>query len=437
MLSNNHKSFRLLGVQIAVLALAIFAGSSLWAAEDNAKADEGQAAAVPAAPAAPAAAAADPFVVPDGTPAELEAYIKRIATVQPPQTQDMQTVMAFLKKSRTAIAEAAEKMLLSPDASAEQRKQALGLKLVALSQLMQLGDAGAEARLKAVPEELEKLGMKEEAEMVRGQLLQLELQQAVAGGPGSPALEPTIQKFKDYVAKKGDPMSFQMAVGLLSQLEMQNKSKIAVELCNDLVEIYKKSKDPLKDKILERLEGVSRRLNLVGGPMVITGKTADGKSFDWKAFQKDKVVLVDFWATWCAPCVQLMPHLEELYSMYNEKGFEILGISLDEDQKTMNDFLAQKKLPWTTLFDGVNGAANQDPKAEVPNAIYYAINAVPFTALVDQKGNVVGVNLQGPALMAALEKLLGPPAKVEKKPGVPAQFDLKSLLPQGGNDQQK
>ena len=75
---------------------------------------------------------------------------------------------------------------------------------------------------------------------------------------------------------------------------------------------------------------------LVGQPLVLTGNTTDGAAFNWAAY-RGKVVLVDFWATWCGPCRREMPNVKALYEKHKAKGFEVVGVSLDKDLDALAD----------------------------------------------------------------------------------------------------
>ncbi len=113
---------------------------------------------------------------------------------------------------------------------------------------------------------------------------------------------------------------------------------------------------------------------------------------------KGKVVLVDFWATWCPPCVAELPNVIATYKKYHDKGFEIIGVSLDVDQPTLERFVKEREMAWPQFFDG--------KKWDNKLAMKYGVNIAPTTYLLDGDGKIVGKNLHGPALEAAVAKAL-------------------------------
>ncbi len=113
---------------------------------------------------------------------------------------------------------------------------------------------------------------------------------------------------------------------------------------------------------------------------------------------KGKVVLLDFWATWCGPCVQELPNVIEAYKKYHAQGFEIVGISLDEDKDALEKFLKENDMPWVQFFDGKGW------KNEV--AQIYEVKSIPATYLIDRKGNLARIGVRGDALVPAIERFL-------------------------------
>lgn len=112
-----------------------------------------------------------------------------------------------------------------------------------------------------------------------------------------------------------------------------------------------------------------------------------------------KVVLIDFWATWCPPCVAEIPQLKGVYAHLEERGFEIIGISLDSDREQLESFTRQKDLPWRIGFSG-NGMDDEVAKL-------YRVDSAPRYLLVDRKGIVRhAFDMGGKKLEEAIKELV-------------------------------
>ncbi|HNU87189.1 MAG TPA: TlpA disulfide reductase family protein [Ferruginibacter sp.] len=111
-----------------------------------------------------------------------------------------------------------------------------------------------------------------------------------------------------------------------------------------------------------------------------------------------KVVLIDFWASWCAPCRAANPYIQKLYSKYKDKGFEVLGVSLDTKQKEWLKAIKQDRLKYTQVID------NSGWRSKV--AERYFVELLPTNFLVDRTGKIVAIDLDGKELFDKVKSLV-------------------------------
>ncbi len=114
---------------------------------------------------------------------------------------------------------------------------------------------------------------------------------------------------------------------------------------------------------------------------------------------KGKVVLIDFWASWCGPCRAENPNVVKMYRKFKNKGFTVFSVSLDEEPTKWREAIAKDQLEWNTHVSDLKGW-----KSSV--VATFGIEAIPFTVLVNQEGKIIGKNLRGEKLEEALTKLL-------------------------------
>ena len=170
------------------------------------------------------------------------------------------------------------------------------------------------------------------------------------------------------------------------------------------LESFKASDSDVRKKLASSLEPMIRFFNLVGNELVFEGVYDDGTEIDWKSY-RGKVVLVDFWATWCGPCVGEVPNVLKLYEKYHEAGFDVVGYSLDNDLDALEKFEKERKLPWRTGVRKLSMQANEKDGKNYTNLTeYYGIHAIPTMILVDKDGKVIDTNARGEHLRELLEK---------------------------------
>jgi thiol-disulfide isomerase/thioredoxin len=207
-----------------------------------------------------------------------------------------------------------------------------------------------------------------------------------------------IAEFTKDLQSKGEKLTVKDAQVALQLAMMIDESDAAFtrETCKTFGKIFDGAAEKqltVVSKILD--QQVLKNIDKVGKEIEISGKTTDGKEFDLKNL-KGKIVLVDFWATWCGPCVAEIPNIIEAHKKYHGKGFEVIGVSLDRGDDAIVKFVEARKLPWSSI--------NVEDSKKLADK--YGVNAIPHPILVDRDGRIVSMRARGPQLHAVLERLI-------------------------------
>jgi len=127
-------------------------------------------------------------------------------------------------------------------------------------------------------------------------------------------------------------------------------------------------------------------------------KTPDGKTLKLSSL-RGKIVLIDFWASWCGPCRKENPNVVRLYNKYKDKGFTIYSVSLDDDAGKWKEAISKDGLIWPNHVSDLLGWNS-------PYVKLYGIQGIPHTVLIDKEGNVIGTGLRGESLEQKLKEVI-------------------------------
>jgi len=296
----------------------------------------------------------DRYEMPEGGVAELVAFIEELEKFRPTNTREY---FEYRQKAPAALESAANKIL-----------------------------------------ELEK--DKESGAHKRASVILIRLSAQRIGQVDTEQQQSIVNQLTDYLSSKELAREdLSLAMNAARALERSGARKMAADAYEAFGKIIAESSDAQTASYGGVFAGPARRLNLIGNTLELQGTKLDGTKFDVTEL-KGKVVLVDFWATWCGPCVAEFPNIKKYYDKYRAEGFEVVGVSIDRDREKLEKYVEEKQVPWITLHE-------KDTKGRNPATERYGIFGIPTMFLVGRDGNVISIRARGEELDRLLVEQFG------------------------------
>jgi peroxiredoxin len=319
----------------------------------------------------------------DATPAEAPPAEPVKINVE----QHMQLILEMVNRPRAVrktpdfIAQflnLADEVIASPDASPGYKSTALLAKFKVLHEAAMDGNAEAQTALvKLADAERENQG-KRAAEFVRFVDAEEKLLDVKTADPAT--LPKLLEETKAYLSNEEELSNRHLRLADLSVQAVERLPEGERDAWyKSLGELFEKSVD------LD-LAYVGQRFGkppvppsaLLGKPFELAGKLTSGQDLKWENY-REKIVLVDFWATWCTFCTDQEPRLKDVHAKYSARGLEMVGVSIDANKEDLTRYLREHEIPWITLY-------GKEPH-EV--AAKYGVRGVPTLFLIDAEGKIL------------------------------------------------
>ncbi len=216
------------------------------------------------------------------------------------------------------------------------------------------------------------------------------------GKPDAAELRKLVEEAAKYIRTGPiQPDDAKLATRLGEYIEQSGEIKLAIETYECFGRLFAAQADT-KDTGKQLLD-TARNVRLLKTPFQLEGRLLTGANLNWAGY-RGKVVLVDFWATYCQPCMKAMPNIKENYAKYHDRGFEVVGISIDKiPRDKVAAVVMKEQIPWAICRD-----------ADSPSSMaqYYGVTGIPTFYLIGRDGKVASLNARGANLGPEIEKAL-------------------------------
>jgi len=318
---------------------------------------------------------------------ELKAV--EIPTLDPAKRSDREAVTEYLKKRQESSTRrsALIKELYQVDPDNVRLPELMRERWMSLMN-QSLGRPNPELR-----DEIDGVLARSKNEKLKGEAAYMDAVLAIRSRGGDPA--DTRKKIDEFARR--EPRDERGALLLYMAASQSGAAKDQAPLYRTIIESYPSS------RFADMARGSLKKLEAVGKPFELEFTDAvKGTSISMKGL-RGKVVVIDFWATWCGPCVAEMPKMKTLYAKYHEKGVEFIGVSLDqpEDQGGLDKlkaFVAKNEITWPQYYQG-KGWDSDFSKS-------WGINSIPCVFIVDREGKLSSIEARG-KLDTMIPELLG------------------------------
>lgn len=251
---------------------------------------------------------------------------------------------------------------------------------------------------------------KEDPVRMQAELDALSSNAALMTGESDEARDKVLEKIIAYLKSRKQLSLADVQTGMIVgfYLELQPRKSPARDVYATMVELMEKDEREEMQALRINLQASVRRLEMLGNKLDLDAMTIDKKPVKTDDFA-GKFVLIDFFATWCGPCIAEVPRLRKHYDKYREKGLEVIAISLDDDRDALDKYLGEAKLPWPVIHDSA-------PELADKLQMKYGIASLPTVLFLNKEGIVVSLEARGAELDRLMERLFEMPTPAEPEP---------------------